>query len=95
MVLEETFLFTAILVSTLVFSVIALLDTEYRLLFKFVAGLCWFVMGLSQFYFFGVGHALAIPMMFLFMGFGMVYSFSIVSDFRQKKRDKVYGFMDD
>ncbi len=95
MVLEETFLFTAILVSTLVFSIVALINTEYRLLLKVVAGLCWFVMSLTQFYFFGVDNVLAVPVMFLFLGFGMVYSFSIVSDFRQKKRDEVYGFMDD
>lgn len=95
MVLEESLLYSALFVSTLVFSVVALLNTEYRLLLKVVAGLCWFVMALSQFYFFGVASALSIPVMFLFLGFGLIYCFSIVSDFKQAERDRVYGFMDD
>jgi len=95
MVLEETFLFSAIFVTTLVFSILALVNTEYRLLMKVTAGLCWFVMALTQIYFFGVANVLVVPVMLLFLGFGMVYSFSIVSDFRQRKRDEVYGFLDD
>ncbi|MFA5365512.1 MAG: hypothetical protein WC325_10075 [Candidatus Bathyarchaeia archaeon] len=93
MVLEETFQFAAILIVTLVFSVVSLLDLEYRLLLKVVAGCCWFVLALTQVYYFGGGQLLAVPLMFLFLGLGMVYCFSIVSDFRQKKRDEVYSFI--
>jgi hypothetical protein len=95
MVLEEAYLFAAIIVTTLTFSIVALLNTENRIVLKVIAGLGWFVLALTQFYFFGVTHALGVPLMFLFLGVGMFYSFSIVSDFRQKKRDEVYGFMDD
>ncbi len=94
MVLEETYLFAAIVTTTLVFSVVALLNTEYRMLLKVLSGLCWFVLALTQFYFFGVDHALGVPLMFLFLGVGMFYSFSTVSDFRQKKRDEIYNFRD-
>jgi hypothetical protein len=92
MVLEETFQFAAILIITLVFSTVSLLNLEYRLLLKIVAGLCWFIMALTQIYYFGGGQLLAVPLMLLFLGLGMVYSFSIVSDFRQRKRDEIYNF---
>jgi hypothetical protein len=92
MVLEETFQFTALLIITLVFSTVSLLNLEYRLLLKIVAGLCWFIMALTQIYYFGGGQLLAVPLMLLFLGLGMAYSFSIVTDFRQKKRDEIYNF---
>ena len=94
MVLEESFQFVALLCITLGFSFATMINTEYRLIMKVVASLCWFVMALTQIYFFGGSQLLAVPTMFLFMAFGLVFTFSIVTDFRQKKRDEIYGFMD-
>lgn len=93
MVLEESFQFVALLAVTLGFSFATLVDSQYRLIFKLGAGLCWFVLALSQLYFFGGSQLLAVPLMVLFFGFGLFFVFSIVSDFKQKKRDDVYGWL--
>ncbi|MFA5366046.1 MAG: hypothetical protein WC325_12765 [Candidatus Bathyarchaeia archaeon] len=71
------------------------MNTEYRIMLKVIAGLSWFIMALTQYYYFGGSQVLAYPLTFLFLGFGLVFSFSIVSDFKQKERDRVYGFMGD
>ena len=94
MVLEESFQFVALLCITLGFSFATLIDNEYRLVMKVIAGICWFVLSLTQIYFFGGAQILAVPLMFLFMAFGLIFCFSIATDFRQKKRDEIYGFMD-
>lgn len=95
MVLEESFQFVAVFVITLVFSMASLMNTEYRIMLKVIAGISWFIMALTQYYYFGGSQLLAYPLTFLFLGFGLVFSFSIVSDFKQKERDRVYGFMGD
>jgi uncharacterized membrane protein len=95
MVLEESFQFIAVFVITIVFSMASLMNTEYRIMLKVIAGLSWFIMALTQYYYFGGSQVLAYPLTFLFLGFGLVFSFSIVSDFKQKERDRVYGFMGD
>lgn len=95
MVLEESFQFVAIFVITLVFSMASLMNTEYRMMLKVIAGISWFIMALTQYYYFGGSQLLAYPLTFLFLGFGLVFSFSIVSDFKQKERDRVYSFMED
>jgi uncharacterized membrane protein len=94
MVLEESFQFVALLVITLGFTFATLIKNDYRLLFKVVASLCWFVMALTQIYYFGGGQLLAVPLMFLFTGLGLIFTFSIVTDFKDKERDRVYGWMD-
>lgn len=94
MVLEESFQFVAIFVTTLVFSMATLPNTEYRLLLKVMAGISWFVLALTQYYYFGGSQLLAYPLTFLFLGFGLVFCFSIVTDFRNKKRDEIYGWME-
>ena len=94
MVLSETIQYVTILGITIVFSAFSFMEFEHRLTVKVIASLCWFVMALTQFYYFGASQVLAVPFMFLFLGLGMVFSFSIVTDFRQKKRDEIYNFGD-
>jgi hypothetical protein len=81
--------------TTILFSAFSLADTEHRLLFKVVAGLFWFINSLTALYFFGGSGLLSVPLMLMFMGLGLVFCFSIVVDFKQKERDRIYGFMDD
>jgi hypothetical protein len=92
MVLSETIQYVTILGVTVFFSAFSFADTEHRLVIKIVSGLCWFVMALTQFYYFGVTQVFAVPFMFLFLGLGTIFCFSIVTDFRQKKRDEIWNF---
>ena len=94
MVLSLTIAYISILGITITFSAFSLIDTEYRLVLKIIASLSWFIMSLTQFFFFGGSFALAVPMMMFYMALGLFFSFSIVTDFRQKKRDEIYGWMD-
>lgn len=95
MVLSDTILYVSMFALPIVFSAFSMADNDYRLLFKIIAGLCWFIDSLSVFYFFGGSGLLSVPLMLLFMGLGFVFTASIVSDFKQKKRDELYGWMDD
>lgn len=95
MVLSDTILYITLYATTIVFSAFSLADTEYRLMMKVIAGLFWFVDSLTVFYFFGGSGVLVVPLAMLFAGLGLVYSFSIVSDFKQKERDRIYSWMDD
>ena len=54
---------------TIVFSSFALAlgsNEKLRIVIKVIAGLTWFVLALTQFYFFGGSHPPGVPMMFLF-----------------------------
>jgi hypothetical protein len=95
MVLSDTILYVTLLGTTILFSAFSLSDTEHRLVFKVIAGLFWFVNSVTAFYFFGGSGLLSVPLALMFMGLGFVFCFSIVTDFRQKERDRIYGFMDD
>lgn len=64
------------------------------MLLKVISAIFWFIDGLTVFYFFGASSLLAIPLMMMFLGLGLVFTFSIVTDFKQKERDRVYGWMD-
>ena len=94
MVLSDTLAYVTILGITVVFSAFSLADTEYRLIMKIIASLSWFIMGLTQFFFFGGSYLLAVPLCFFFIAVGVFFSFSIVTDFRNKKRDEIYSFME-
>ena len=92
MVLSESIQFITILGVTLAFTVFSFMDIEQRLTMKVIAGICWFVMSLTTFFFFGTGQLLSVPLTFMFLAFGMISMFSIVTDFKQKKRDQVWNF---
>jgi hypothetical protein len=61
---------------------------------KLIAGLCWFIFGISQFYFFGPNQTLAAPLMILFVAFGMFFVFSMFDDHRKLQKDKIWNFDD-
>lgn len=94
MVVSETIQYITILGITIIFSAFSLINIEQKLVMKVSAGLCWFIMALTQFFFFGVTQALTIPLMFMFLGFGLIFSFSIVTDFKNKKHDAIWNFND-
>lgn len=98
MVLSETIAYVTIFAVTLVFSGLALAlgnNEKLRIVVKVIAGLAWFVMSLTQFYFFGASHTLAIPFMFMFLGIGSVFCYSIVQDFKTEKNDRIWKFDED
>jgi hypothetical protein len=69
-------------------------NKELSLIFKGIAGLCWFMMSLIQFFFFGSEALLAIPTTILFMGFGFIFTFLIVQDFGEQKKERIWRFQD-
>lgn len=93
MVLEDSLAYITILVISVVFSSFSLADTEYRLVLKIIASLSWMIMALTQFYFFGGSYMLAAPLAFFYVALALFFTFTIVTDFRQKKRDEVWGFL--
>jgi uncharacterized membrane protein len=98
MVLSDTIAYVTILAVTIVFSSFALAlgsNEKLRIVNKVIAGLTWFVLALTQFYFFGGSHPLCVPMMFLFMGIGSVFCYSIVQDFKTEKNDRIWKFDED
>lgn len=95
MVLSETVQFVVIMAVTVIFSAFALAieDKNYtRLVLKLIASFCWFILSLTQLYFFGASQMLAIPLTLMFLGIGLFYAFSIVNDFRLAKHDRIWSF---
>lgn len=92
MVLSESIQFITILGVTLAFTVFSFMDIEQKIIMKIIAGICWFMLSVTSLFFFGVGELLSIPLMLMFLAFGMIFSFSIVTDFKNKKRDQVWNF---
>ena len=98
MVLTETVAYTSMLAITIIFSCIALAlgnKEKIRIVIKVIAGMSWFVLSLTQIYFFGASFLLAVPLMAMFMGIGMVFSFSIVQDFKTEKNRRIFSFDED
>lgn len=94
MVLPETIQYASLLGVTIVFSAFALtIDKEgLKLVLKLTATICWFVMALTQFFFFGGSNVLAAPMVMLFLAFGIIFAFSTVTDWNTEKKDRIWKF---
>ncbi len=92
MVLSETVVYVSLLGVTLAFSAFALASEMHRMALKIIAGLCWFVMALTQFFFLGGSALLAAPLSLLYVGFGLVFCFSMVTEFNETKRRKIWDF---
>lgn len=95
MVLSETVQFVVIFAVTTFFSAFALAvdNKDYiRITLKVIAGLCWFLLAVTQIYYFGGTQLLAVPFMMLCTGIGLVYCFSIVNDFRTEKHNRIWSF---
>jgi uncharacterized membrane protein len=94
MVLSETIQYVTILAVTIIFTAFALgiQDKIYKTFLKVLAGLCWFVMALIQFYFMGTEALLALPLMFMYLGIGMVFSFSMLADYLTTKKERMWKF---
>jgi len=96
MVLEESIQFIILFAITVFFSGFAftLKDSRYVFIFKLLGVLCWFVLGVSEFIFFGVNQFLAAPLMLLFIGFGLVFAVSMVDDYQKLAHEKIWDFKD-
>lgn len=93
--LSETIQFIVIFAVTVVFSAFALVleDKNYtRLVLKVIAGVFWFIMAVTQIYFFGGTQLLAVPLMLMFAAVGLFYCFSIVNDFKTQKHERIWDF---
>jgi hypothetical protein len=96
MVLSETIQYITVLAVTIFFSAFAFVIEKEMLqvVLKVIAGVCWFSMAVTQFYFFGGSQLFAVPSTIMFFGIGIVYIFSIVYDFKQENKDKIWNFGD-
>ena len=96
MVLSETVTYITLLVVALAFSILALAikDQGYRIILKIIAGLSWLVMSVTSIFFLGGSALLAVPMMLMFLGIGLVFFFTMVRDFYQEKKSRIWQFED-
>lgn len=94
MVLSETIQYITILGITLIFSAFSMtIEREgLRMALKIVAVLSWFVMSLSTFFFFGTTATLAIPLTVMFLGIGLVFAFTTITEWTAEKKDKIWSF---
>ena len=95
MVLSETVTYFTLLCLTVVFTAFALVIKEelWRVALKFIAGLFWVVMAISQFVFVGASGTfliLSLP----YAVFGMIFWFAILHDFLGDKKDRIWKFDD-
>jgi hypothetical protein len=88
MPITESIQYIAVFGITILFSCFALVLDEHKLLTKMIAGLCWFIMSLVQFILGGHQGVLTVPFSLLFMGFGLVFVFSTVTDYWKTEGEK-------
>ena len=93
MVLTETIQYITVFAVTIVFSAFALAITNrLAVVLKVIAGLSWFTLSLTQFFYFGGSQVIAAPLSLMFMGIGLFFCFSIVTDFRTAKEKRIWRF---
>ncbi len=95
MAISETIQYVTILAITIVFSAFSLTIESHKFILKIIAGLCWFIMALTQFMFMGGSAVLAVPFAVLYLGLGFVFTASIVSDFMTEKKSRIWSFGED
>ena len=95
MVLSETISYVTLLALTIIFTAFALTiqETIWRFLLKMVAGLFWFVMAVSTFFFFGSDGFLMV-MSIPYAILGLMFYILIIHDSLKAKRDKPFIFED-
>jgi hypothetical protein len=95
MVLSETVTYATLLSLTVIFTAFALViqDKLWRVALKFIAGLFWIIMAISQFFFVG-GSSMFMILSLPYAVFGMIFWFAIFNDFLGDKKDRVWDFED-
>jgi hypothetical protein len=95
MVLSETISYITLFAMTIVFTAFALAIQEkvWAILLKVVAGLFWFVMAISSFWFFGSESFLMI-MSLPYAIIGLIFWILIIHDSLKTKHDRPFLFDD-
>jgi hypothetical protein len=95
MVLSDTISYITLFALTIVFTAFALVIQEkvWAILLKVVAGLFWFVMAASSFFFFGSESFLLI-MSLPYAIIGLIFYILIIHDTLKTKHDKPFLFED-
>jgi hypothetical protein len=95
MVLSETLNYVTLLAMTIIFTAFALAipDKIWSLLLKVIAGLFWFVMAVSSFFFFGSESFLMI-MSLPYAIIGLIFWILIIHDSLKTKHDRPFMFED-
>lgn len=76
---------------TLVFTMVSL-NKDKEVYFKWFAGICWFVLALVNFISNAATGFLTIPVSFLWLGIGLVFSVWGIEGFFHTKKDKRMSF---
>lgn len=95
MVLSETIAYGTLFGLTIVFTAFALgiSGKLWRVALKFIAGLFWIIMAVSQFFFFGSGGFLMV-LSLPYAIFGMIFWIAIFNDFLAEKKERIWKFDD-
>jgi len=93
MVLSETISYVTVFGLTVVFTAFALAihDNLWRVALKFISGLFWMILAITQFYFFGSSGFLMI-LSLPYAIFGMIFWFAIIHDFVSEKKERIWKF---
>ncbi|MFA5365381.1 MAG: hypothetical protein WC325_09410 [Candidatus Bathyarchaeia archaeon] len=93
--LSDTTNYLVLLVLTLVFTVLALINTDklWRVALKFIAGMFWMILAIAQFFYMGSDGFLMI-LSLPYAIFGMLFWFAILHDFLSEKKERIWQFED-
>jgi hypothetical protein len=96
MVLSDTISYIVLFALTVVFTAFALVmpDKIWRSILKFIAGMFWLVMAVSQFFYFGTDGFLMI-LSVPYAIFGLIFWAMILNDFLGDKKDRIWNFKED
>lgn len=77
---------------TLIFSMMAIAFKKEEVHFKFIAGVCWFILAIVHFLVGDITSVLTYAIAVFWMGLGFLFTILGIQDFFNMKRDKIWGF---
>jgi hypothetical protein len=95
MVLSETIIYATLFALTVVFTAFALVirDKLWRVALKFIAGLFWIIMAITQFFFVG-SSSMFLILSLPYAIFGLIFWIAILNDFLGDKKNRIWNFDD-
>lgn len=93
--LSDTMAYVTVIMVTVIFTVFALTiqDAFWKISLKMLSMICWFIMGLTMFYFFGFTFLTDIfALLFVIVGF--FFPVSVIKDMLDVKKERAWSFKD-
>lgn len=88
--MSETIQYIIVFGLTIIFSVFALTMEKHALFLKIAAGVCWFIMAVTQFILGDITSALTLALATLFSVFGFIFFFSTILNWKGEKKDRFF-----